>query len=187
MQLKSFRSIRCQLATQPSLFFSASEAVVLLLSQVGLTFRCEICCTKWRGSERDASVRRPVEHTESDGRMDSDFWIAFKSTLKLSSPRVLGSTSTRSCASHCPALRTKKGDLYKKASYFAARSAVHRKVHELNRSFNLFKSACVSQCMWWMCMLKKHEIMSEIIAFFLGKDRAILTSTESYTSIQQIA
>ena len=36
-------------------------------------------------------------------------------------------------------------DLYKKASYFAARSAVHRKVRELNRPFNLFKSACFSQ------------------------------------------
>ena len=44
-----------------------------------------------------------------------------------------------------PAIRTKKGYLYKKASYFAARSAVHRKVRELNRPFNLFKSACFSQ------------------------------------------
>ena len=39
-----------------------------------------------------------------------------------------------------PSLRTKKGDLYKKSSYFTARAAVHRKVQELGRPFNLFKS-----------------------------------------------
>ena len=39
-----------------------------------------------------------------------------------------------------PGLRTKKGELYKKSSYFAARAAVHRKVQELGRPFNLFKS-----------------------------------------------
>ena len=44
-----------------------------------------------------------------------------------------------------PGLRTKKGELYKKSSYFAARAAVHRKVQELGRPFNLFKSVEFSQ------------------------------------------
>ena len=44
-----------------------------------------------------------------------------------------------------PSLRTKKGELYKKASYFAARAAIHRKVREFNRPFNIFKSECFAQ------------------------------------------
>ena len=44
-----------------------------------------------------------------------------------------------------PSLRTKKGELYKKASYFAARAAIHRMVHEFSRLFNIFKSECSAQ------------------------------------------
>ena len=44
-----------------------------------------------------------------------------------------------------PALRTKKGEMYKKASYFAARAAIHRRTRELDRPFNIFKSDCFSR------------------------------------------
>lgn len=39
-----------------------------------------------------------------------------------------------------PALRSKKGELYKKSSYLAARAAIHRRVRELERPFNVFSS-----------------------------------------------
>ena len=44
-----------------------------------------------------------------------------------------------------PSLRTKKGGLYKKASYLAAQAAIQRRVHEFNRPFNIFKSKCFAQ------------------------------------------
>ena len=44
-----------------------------------------------------------------------------------------------------PSLRTKKGELYKKASCYAVRAAIHRKVREFNRPFNIFKSECFAQ------------------------------------------
>lgn len=39
-----------------------------------------------------------------------------------------------------PALRTKKGELYKRSSYLAARAAIHRRLQELQRPFRIFGS-----------------------------------------------
>ena len=44
-----------------------------------------------------------------------------------------------------PSLRTKKGEMYKKSSYFAARAALHRRIQELKRPFNLFKTAVFTE------------------------------------------
>ena len=44
-----------------------------------------------------------------------------------------------------PALRTKNGEMYKEASYFSARAAIHRRTRELDRPFNIFKSDCFSR------------------------------------------
>ena len=44
-----------------------------------------------------------------------------------------------------PSLRTKKGEMYKKSSYFAARAAPHRRIQELKRPFNLFKTAVFTE------------------------------------------
>ena len=84
-------------------------------------------------------------------RKATDGWIAtFESfcheqNIEIDLATCSGEHLNEVLCKYYPALRTKKGDLYKKASYFAARSAVHRKVRELNRPFNLFKSACFSQ------------------------------------------
>ena len=39
-----------------------------------------------------------------------------------------------------PALRSKKGKLYKKSSYLTARAVIRRRIHELKHPFNLFRS-----------------------------------------------
>ena len=76
-------------------------------------------------------------------RKATDGWIAtFESffpeqNIEIDLTTCSGEHLNEVLCKYYPALRTKKGDLYKKACYFAARSAVHRKIRGLNRQFTI--------------------------------------------------
>ena len=85
-------------------------------------------------------------------RKATDAWVTVFKAFRCSERKMAFDMSTCSAeelnkvlCQFYPSLRTKKGEMYKKSSYFAARAALHRRIQELKRPFNLFKTAVFTE------------------------------------------